>query len=98
MSLRPLSRRAAPDPEAVAIEALSFLAGDPERLARFLSLSGLGPETLRAAAAEPGFLAQVLDHVAGDESLLLAFAATAGLAPEAVAAAHHRLTGPPPTF
>jgi len=39
--------------EIVAIQALSFLAGQPERLGLFLSESGIGPETLRAAAASP---------------------------------------------
>jgi len=59
---------------ALAIAALSFLAGEPGRLAGFLAAAGLGPQSLRAAAREPGFLLGVLDHLAGDESLLLAFA------------------------
>ncbi|MGB6255385.1 MAG: DUF3572 family protein, partial [Bradyrhizobium sp.] len=37
--------------EIVAIQALSFVAGDPERLGVFLAESGIGPETLRSAAA-----------------------------------------------
>jgi hypothetical protein len=78
--------------EALAIEALGFLAADPERIERFLSLSGLNPSTLRAAAAEPAFLAAVLDHLATDESLLTAFAANAGRAPASVAAARALLT------
>jgi hypothetical protein len=61
--------------EAMALEALTFLAADAERLDRFLALSGLSVDNLRAAAAEPGFLAGVLDYLAGDEPLLLAFAA-----------------------
>ena len=64
---------------ALAVAALSFLAGDQERLERFLALTGLGPQSLRAAAREPSFLLGVLDHVAGDESLLLAFAARSGI-------------------
>lgn len=79
--------------EALAITALTFLASDAERLGRFLSVTGLGPETLRQAAARPGFLVAVLDYLATDETLLLAFAANAGLAPEAVADAHRRLGG-----
>ncbi|MGV6874882.1 DUF3572 domain-containing protein [Pseudochelatococcus sp. B33] len=77
--------------EALAIAALSFLASDPERLGRFLAVTGLGPETLRQAASRPGFLVAVLDYLASDETLLVAFAANAGLEPEAVVRAHRRL-------
>ena len=59
---------------ALAIAALTFVANEPERLGRFLSLTGIGPESIRAAAREPSFLLGVLDHLLGDESLLLAFA------------------------
>jgi Protein of unknown function (DUF3572) len=70
--------------ESLAVQALSFLAGEPERLARFLALTGLGPDRIRAAAASPGFLAGVLDHVASEDALVTAFAAEAGIAPEEV--------------
>jgi len=79
--------------EAVAIQALGFLAQDGERLGRFLALSGVGPEDIRSAASQPGFLSGVLDHIVGDESLLVAFAEHAGLAPPQVAAAHSILSG-----
>ncbi|MFC0219188.1 DUF3572 domain-containing protein [Pseudochelatococcus lubricantis] len=83
------------DPEALAISALAFLAGEPERLGRFLAITGLGPETIRGAASNPGFLTAVLDYLANDETLLVAFAANVGIAPEAVAQAQTRLAGPP---
>jgi Protein of unknown function (DUF3572) len=83
--------------ETLAIEALSFLAADPMRLDRFLALSGIGLDHLRAAAAEPGFLAAVLDHLASDERLLLAFAAGAGQNPEAIAKARDILSPPAET-
>lgn len=67
--------------EALAIQALTYLGNDPERLGRFLSLSGLGPQSLRAAAQETGFLAGVLDHIASDEQLLLDFATQTGFSP-----------------
>ena len=82
------------DAETIAIAALGFMASDPERLGRFLAITGLGPENLRAAATEPGFLGQILAHVAQDESLLLAFAANSGERPERVGAAHIVLAGP----
>ena len=86
-------RPPAPDPEALAISALGFLAGDTERLSRFLALTGLGPGDFRRVASEPGFLASVLDHLMSDESLLLAFAAHAGVAPEQLAHARRSFGG-----
>jgi Protein of unknown function (DUF3572) len=75
---RKKSRAAA---EALAIAALTFIAEEPERLGRFLALSGIGPESLRAAAREPGFLLGVLDHVTNDEALLIAFSTHRGIDP-----------------
>jgi hypothetical protein len=89
---KPKSDRSREAAEALAVEALGFLAADEERIERFLSLAGLNPSTLRAAAAEPGFLAAVLDHLASDESLLMAFAANAGRAPASVASARAALS------
>ncbi len=86
-----LSKAAA---ESIAIEGLSFLAGNSARLDRFSALSGLGPNNLRAAAAEPGFLAAILDHLASDESLLLAFAANTGHFPAMIAKARDILSPP----
>lgn len=82
------------DAEGVAISALGFLASDPERLGRFLSVTGLGPENLRAAAGEPAFLLSVLDYVAADESLLMALAGHLSIRPEAITQAHQRMAGP----
>ena len=70
--------------EIVAIQALSFIAGDPERLGRFLAMSGIGPESIRAAAREPQFLLGVLEYLAADETLLIAFAAENTIPPGAV--------------
>ena len=67
--------------ETLAIQALTFIAQDAERLGRFLAVTGIGPAEIRDAAREPNFLAGVLDHLAGDESLLLAFAEHAGVDP-----------------
>jgi hypothetical protein len=80
--------------EIVAIQALSFVAGDPERLGLFLAESGIGPETLRSAAADPRFLASVLDFVMRDDSTVKAFAAVSQLHPTNIAAAHQALNDP----
>jgi hypothetical protein len=84
------SREAA---ESLAIQALSYLAQDPELLSRFLALSGIDPVAIRAAAAQPEFLAGVLAYLAQDEALLVRFAAETGVPPEAVERARAVLAG-----
>jgi hypothetical protein len=80
--------------EIVAVQALSFIAGDPERLGMFLAETGIGPETLRTAAADPRFLASVLDFVMRDDSTVKAFASLSQLHPTNIAAAHQALNDP----
>jgi hypothetical protein len=80
--------------EVVAVQALSFIAGDPERLGSFLAESGIGPETLRNAAADPHFLKHVLDFVLRDDSTVKAFASASQLHPTNIAAAHQALNDP----
>jgi hypothetical protein len=80
--------------EIVAIQALSFIAGEPERLGLFLAESGIGPETLRNAAADPRFLASVLDFVMRDDATVKAFAEVSQLHPTNIAAAHQALNDP----
>ena len=79
--------------EQLAIAALGFIAGEPERLGRFLAMTGLGPASIRDAAREPHFLAGVLDHLSADESLLVAFATEHAVGPDAVMRARAALTG-----
>jgi Protein of unknown function (DUF3572) len=80
--------------EIVAVQALSFIAGDPERLGAFLAESGIGPETLRNAASEPHFLASVLDFVMRDDATVKAFADASQLHPTTIAAARQALGDP----
>ncbi|MGA7811149.1 DUF3572 domain-containing protein [Bradyrhizobium sp.] len=77
--------------EIVAVQALSFLAGEPERLGAFLAESGIGPETLRSSAADPHFLASVLDFILSDDATVKAFAAASNLHPTNIAAARQVL-------
>ena len=80
--------------EIVAVQALSFIAGDPERLGLFLAESGIGPETLRTAASDPQFLASVLDFIMRDDATVKAFAEVSQLHPTNIAAAHQALNDP----
>ena len=77
--------------EIVAIQALSFVAGEPERLGAFLAESGIGPETLHSAAADPQFLVSVLDFVLRDDQTVKAFASATQLDPTNIAAARQVL-------
>ena len=81
------------DAEALALSALAFLAEEPERFGRFLTLTGLGPDALRSALSTPELQAAVLAHLQSDESLLLVFAASAGVPPERIGEAERRLSG-----
>jgi len=81
--------------ENLAIQALGFMASDPERLGAFLAATGIGPEAIRKMAGEPSFLAGVLDHVCGEEGLLIAVAAHAGMTPQEVEHAQAVLSGRP---
>lgn len=79
--------------EYLAIEALSFLANDMDKLGAFLTQTGLEPTRLRQAAADPGFLAGVLDFFAADEEYLLKFAEYLQVSPDVIARARTVLGG-----
>jgi hypothetical protein len=79
--------------EVTALKALGFLAADPERLSRFMELSGLGLDAIRSSAADPAFLGGLLDHLLADESLLLIFAEEHGFKPDRVARLRRKLPG-----
>ena len=91
---------AAQDAEVIALKALGFLASEPERLTRFMDLSGLSLETIRAAAGtgEAGFLSGVLDHLLGDQTLLLLFAEAEGVTPDRIDQLRRHLPGAPNDF
>jgi hypothetical protein len=77
--------------EIVAIQALSFLAGDSQLLGAFLAETGIGPETLRKSAANPQFLISVLDFILRDDATVKAFANASQLHPTNIAAAREAL-------
>ncbi len=87
---RPLSREAA---ELVGLQALGWIAAQPELAAGFLAAAGAAPGDLRARAADPEFLGFVLDFLLADEAALLAFAAEAGVAADGPLRARDALPG-----
>lgn len=82
--------------QGIGIAALSFLAQDTDRLAKFLGETGITPDGIRSAAEEPGFLAGVLSHLMRDDALLMVFATHAEIDPEHIAGAHEMLSGAVP--
>lgn len=91
--MRPKNTDSAEEAEITALKALGFLAADPERISRFMSLSGLDPDAIRASAAEPAFLGGLLDYLLSDDSLLLIFAQEQDLRPERIAQLRRKLPG-----
>jgi hypothetical protein len=78
--------------ESLALRTLTYIASDGDRLARFLGMTGLNPETIRQSAASPAFFAAVLDHVAADERLLIDLSGFLGVKPEHIMEAHRTLS------
>ena len=84
------------DAEALALQALAFVATDPAALNRLVAESGLAPTALGDAARDAAFLGGVLDFLLQDEALLLAFCAAEAIAPERPLAARRHLPGAAP--
>ena len=77
-------------PTVIALEALAFVVADEAELGRFLSLSGLSPDRLRAGADRPDTHRAVFEYLMGHEPTARAFAEAHGYRPEDLwAAAHH---------
>lgn len=77
--------------EVIALKALGFLASEPDRLGRFLALSGVELSDIRAVAQNPDFLIGLLNHLLQDELLLLTFTAEQELDPRLPALAAEAL-------
>lgn len=67
------------------------MLGDGDRAARFLALTGLTPDSLRASLDQPSTLAGVIEFLCAHEPDLLAAADALGVEPQALAAARERL-------
>lgn len=91
--LRPLTTADAA--REVAIGALGFLAGDPERIGPFLAESGLSPADLRGVVGSPAFQVAILDYLINRQDLLLDYASGAQIDPGHVVAAREILANAP---
>lgn len=81
------------DPFVTGLQLLAHVVADADLGARFLALTGLTADDLRARAADAGVLAALIDFVAARESDLVAAADAIGIAPAAIIAAGQALGG-----
>ena len=79
------------DPQALALQALGWVLSDGDRAARFLALTGLDPDALRASLGQSATLAAVLDFLCAHEPDLVAAADALDVAPGQLAGARERL-------
>ncbi|WP_327194199.1 DUF3572 domain-containing protein [Novosphingobium lindaniclasticum] len=79
------------DPQALALAALGWVLADQGRAERFLSLTGLTPDVLRASLGEPATMAAVLEFLCSHEPDLLSAADALEVTPEVLARARERL-------
>lgn len=79
--------------EIIALQALSYLAKDEDRLGQFLISTGLTPQELKGRVREPDLLGGVLDAILSDDNLLLEFCNSASLSPDTIIRARRALPG-----
>ncbi len=79
------------DAPALALQALGWVLSDDPRAERFLGLTGLTPEELRAGLGEPAILGAVLDFLANHEDDLVNAASAFNISPAAIIAARKDL-------
>ena len=70
---------------------LGWVLQDADRAERFLALTGLDPDGLRAGLDDPSILAAVLEFLANHEPDLLRAAEALAVTPEELVAAHKEL-------
>ena len=81
------------DAETVGLAALAATLTDDRRAERFLALTGLSPDGIRARIGERTLLAACLTFLEAHEPDLVAVAAAIGVKPEALVAAREELEG-----
>ena len=89
--LRDTTTHPPPDAEALALQALAATLTDERRARRFLDLTGLDADELRARAGERSLLAAVLAFLEAHEPDLVAVAQAIGTKPEKLIVARSEL-------
>lgn len=79
------------DDSTLALRALAWTLGAPERAARLIDVTGITPDGLRARAAEPSVQSAALAFLEAHEPDLVACAGDLGVPPARLVAARERL-------
>lgn len=79
------------DARALALLALAAVVSDERRGRRFLDLSGMGTDELRARAGDPVLLAALIRFLEAHEPDLIAVASEIDVGPAALVAARQAL-------
>jgi len=86
-----VSAKTPSDPHALALAALAATLTDERRAARFLDLTGIGTDELRARAGQPALLSALIRFLEGHEPDLLSVSEQIGVRPEVLVAARRTL-------
>ena len=81
------------DPLVLALAALAATLSDERRAQRFIDLTGIGTDELRARAAEPALLAAALRFLEAHEPDLVSVSAELGVEPNDLVEARRQLEG-----
>lgn len=76
----------------LALAALGWLLGEPARAQRYLDLTGLDADGLRASLTNPAVLASALDFLGNHEPDLISAAEALAVTPEDLIAAAKELS------
>jgi hypothetical protein len=79
--------------ETLGLKGLTWLAGEPDALLRFLAVSGLELDDLKARAGDPELLAAILDFLLAEDALLMSFCNAEALDPKRIHQARALLPG-----
>jgi hypothetical protein len=79
------------DAVALALAALAATLGDERRAQRFLDLTGIGTDELRARAADPVLLAALIAFLEAHEPDLISVSQAIGIDPTSLSAARRQL-------
>ena len=77
--------------ETIALQALGFLAVEPEVLERFLHTSGLQLDELRSQASNPDVLRAIMEFILADDARVSGLCQELNLEPKDLHAANHVL-------